>query len=86
MQGLRQMYTNLDSQGRSFYYQTYFQLDPQQHVDGMWNALAYYVYGLKFVFEYYFVNLASWSWYYPYYFAPLLMDITFYLRTQISRG
>lgn len=30
--------------------------------------------------------MASWSWYYPYYFAPLLTDLQFYLGHLISQG
>lgn len=73
------MYTNMDISGKTAYYSNYFSIDPSQNVEALWNILAYYVYGLKFVYQYYFQNLASWSWYYPYYFAPLLTDIQFYL-------
>ena len=77
--GLRQMQLNTDGTGRQTYYTSYFRIDPSAQAEELWNILAYYVYGLKFVYEYYFRNLASWSWYYPYYFAPLLSDIQYYL-------
>jgi 5'-3' exonuclease len=76
----------MDSAGRNEYYSSYFNIDPTQNVNDVWNILGYYVYGLKFVYEYYFKNLASWSWYYPYYFAPLLTDLQFYLQHLITNG
>lgn len=84
--GLKQMYSNQDAEGRNFFYKNYFNLDPAADAQGMWNLLAYYVYGLRFVYEYYFVGLASWSWYYPYYFAPLLADITNYLSISLQNN
>lgn len=80
------MYSNIDSEGRQNYYNSYFSIDPTTNVDGVWNILGYYVYGLKFVFEYYFKNLSSWSWYYPYYFAPLLTDLQYYLQSMIVQN
>jgi len=44
------MYSNIDSEGRGNYYNSYFSIDPTANVDGVWNILGYYVYGLKFVF------------------------------------
>jgi 5'-3' exonuclease len=84
--GLKQMYANLDGEGRQQFYASYFGLNPQQHAADFLNILAYYVYGLKFVYQYYFQNLASWSWYYPYYFAPLLTDLQFYLTSMLQNG
>ena len=80
------MYSNLDGTGKLQYYSSYFNIDPNTHSDELLNVLAYYVYGLKFVYQYYFENLASWGWYYPYYFAPLLTDIQFYLAGLLQRG
>lgn len=84
--GLKQMYANLDGSGRLQFYASYFNLDPQQNPNEFINILAYYVYGLKFVYQYYFQNLSSWSWYYPYYFAPLLTDLQFYLSHLLNSG
>ena len=78
------MYSNQDMEGRNFFYNSYFNIDPTTNIEGLWSVLAYYVYGLRFVFEYYFVGLASWSWYYPFYFAPLLCDITSYLKLSLE--
>jgi 5'-3' exoribonuclease 2 len=81
--GLKQMCGNMGSAGRQDFYASYFRLDPTTQFESLWNVLGYYVYGLKFVFEYYFKNLSSWSWYYPYYFAPLLTDLQLYLQALV---
>lgn len=81
------MYSNEDGgAGKVNYYNTYFQIDPLTQAEELYSILAYYVYGLKFVYEYYFKNLSSWSWYYPYYFAPLLTDLQYYLGHLIAQG
>jgi 5'-3' exonuclease len=84
--GLKQMYANLDGSGRTQYYNSYFKIDPNSDINSLGNILGYYVYGLKFVYQYYFQNLASWSWYYPYYFAPLLTDLNLYLANILQAG
>lgn len=84
--GLKQMYANLDGSGRTQYYNSYFKIDPNSDINSLGNILGYYVYGLKFVYQYYFQNLASWSWYYPYYFAPLLSDLNLYLSNILQAG
>lgn len=49
--GLKQMYSNEDGgAGKVNYYNTYFQIDPLTQSEELWSILAYYVYGLKFVY------------------------------------
>ena len=48
--GLKQMYSNADGVGKQTYYMNYFKVDPNNQAEELWNILAYYVYGLKFVF------------------------------------
>lgn len=80
------MQLNSEGSGKQNFYQNYFRIDTLSQGEELWNILAYYVYGLKFVYEYYFKNLSSWSWYYPYYFAPLLTDIQYYLGFIIANS
>ena len=39
------------------------------------EVCAAYTAGLQWVFEYYFFGLPSWSWYFPFHFAPLPSDL-----------
>ena len=62
------------------YYQYKFSINPGEQAAEFYNILIYYLYGLQFVYEYYFINLPSWQWYYPYYYAPLLCDFSLYIN------
>ena len=55
-------------------------MNPAHQSNQFYEILNYYLYGLQFVYEYYFVNLPSWQWYYPYYYAPLVTDLALYLE------
>lgn len=44
------MYSNMDDSGKVQYYNSYFRIDPHTQPADLWNILAYYVYGLKFVY------------------------------------
>ena len=79
------MYSNLDGSGKLNFYKNYFGVDPAEQPEAVWSILNYYVYGLKFVFQYYFKKLASWSWYYPHYFAPLLTDIQYFIGCILAQ-
>lgn len=77
---------NQDQSMRFTFYQGKFGIDPAQNVEEFYSILGFYLHGLKFVYEYYFLNLSSWSWYYPYYYAPLLSDVSFYLNYLAESG
>jgi len=47
---LKQIYENSDGTGKINYYNSNFNIDPISSPDHFYNILAYYVYGLKFVY------------------------------------
>eukprot|EP00928_Gymnodinium_smaydae_P021483 TRINITY_DN18383_c0_g4_i1.p1 TRINITY_DN18383_c0_g4~~TRINITY_DN18383_c0_g4_i1.p1 ORF type:complete len:1271 (+),score=234.93 TRINITY_DN18383_c0_g4_i1:70-3882(+) len=64
---------------RILYYDVKFEIDVQSH-DGLQQQrklFASFAEGLQWVLYYYFrgPDKASWSWYYPYYHAPMIYDI-----------
>ena len=82
---MKTLYKNYDTNNlQKLYYQTKFTIDPAQQPDQFYSILIYYLYGLQFVYEYYFINLPSWQWYYPYYYAPLLGDFSMYIQHLVS--
>lgn len=83
---LKQFYLNQDHSHRFSFYKTKFNIDPSENIEAFYGILGVYLHGLKFVFEYYFLNLSSWSWYYPHYYAPLLSDVSFYLNYLAENG
>lgn len=71
-------------EARLRYYQVKFGLDCAGHAGtqqrrGLFQA---YLEGLQWVMLYYFRGpyRASWSWYYPYYYAPMASDLIWYDR------
>lgn len=55
------------------YYEQKFQADPSD-VAFRNKVAAAYVEGLAWVLLYYFQGCASWTWYYPYHYAPFAAD------------
>lgn len=39
-----------------------------------------YLEGLQFVLLYYYQGCPSWSWYFPFYYAPMTSDISLFLK------
>ena len=62
------------------YYRQKFHVSPNVN-DKAFNELKqkikqYYIEGLCWVFEYYYNGCISWSWFYPFHYAPFASDLT----------
>jgi 5'-3' exoribonuclease 2 len=57
------------------YYEQKFHVAPDDH-DFRHKVARSYVEGLAWVLLYYFQGCASWTWYYPYHYAPFAADFT----------
>lgn len=65
------------------YYQHKLHITKQDEVVQVVDA---YVRGLFFVMRYYYVGTPSWSWYYPYHYAPLVHDLAQYCSLPLMPG
>lgn len=55
-------------------------------VEGKRNLLQKYCEGLKWVMAYYYEGVASWSWFFPYHYAPFLTDLVEFLLCEPSQS
>ncbi|CAM9202280.1 unnamed protein product [Ectocarpus sp. 12 AP-2014] len=68
------------------YYKTKLNLDPEQEEEKR-AVVKHYLEGLYWVLKYYHVGVdagGSWSWYYPYLYAPLASSMTNLMDIKIS--
>lgn len=60
---------------RFLYYQKKFDFVEKTKIK---NIVSEYYRGLQWIMEYYFQGLKSWSWFYPFYYAPRIEELVFY--------
>ena len=68
------------SEYRKRYYKHYWNLEDDQIEDFAKKLVKEYLYGLKWVLHYYFIECPSWDWFYPYDHAPFITDIYTYIN------
>ncbi|EAS07144.2 XRN 5'-3' exonuclease amine-terminal protein (macronuclear) [Tetrahymena thermophila SB210] len=68
--------------GKSYYYQQKLNLDFKNFDDikTLDLLITKYLEGLQFVLLYYYQGCPSWSWYFPFYYAPMTSDISLFLN------
>lgn len=81
---LKSLYMNDHVAAKSMYYKTKLKFNPSTKVEQLNAMLSSYIQGLHYVYQYYFGGLPSWEWYYPYYYAPLVADLTAYISFMNS--
>ncbi|CAO3672096.1 unnamed protein product [Umbelopsis ramanniana] len=62
-----------ESGWKSRFYRAKFQIEENDHEEKQ-KIVKAYCEGLCWVFKYYYQGCVSWSWYYPYYYAPFASD------------
>lgn len=48
------------------------------------KACKEYIRGLEWVYNYYFYDIPSWDWYYPYHFAPFMVDLALVKNVSVT--
>lgn len=57
------------------YYKDKFHVEAQEFEEFTLKIKQAYVEGLQWVYSYYYNGCASWSWFYPYHYAPFASDL-----------
>jgi 5'-3' exonuclease len=72
------------TKGRSYYYQSRFNFDPEkpENAKKLEAVILKYIEGLEFYVTYYYLGCQSWNWFYPYHYAPLLTDVYEYIYNK----
>lgn len=76
MSSLVKVYQRNKSDARKYYYEEKFKFDVEKEPQELTKILTVYMQGLQFVLSYYYTNCPSWSWFYPYYYSPLISDLS----------
>ena len=78
------MEDNKITKGRTYYYQSRFKFDPDvpENAKKLEAIILKYLEGLEFYVTYYYLGCQSWSWYYPYHYTPLLVDVYEYINNK----
>jgi 5'-3' exonuclease len=70
---------------KSRFHREYFGLETSNEIGNLQNDMAQkYLEGLCWVFQCYFADVPSWSWYYPFSVAPFVSSLKGLSRFQIS--
>ena len=76
MSSLITIYRRNISEARQFYYDEKFYINAERNPHDLTLILTAYMQGLQFVLSYYYTGCPSWVWFYPYYYSPLISDLS----------
>jgi len=76
MSSLVRIYKNNSSDARQYYYDEKYRINIEKNPQELTPILTAYMQGLQFVLSYYYTGCPSWLWYYPYYYSPLVSDLS----------
>ncbi|KAJ1460205.1 XRN 5'-3' exonuclease N-terminus-domain-containing protein [Pelagophyceae sp. CCMP2097] len=63
------------------YYGSEFKKEDIQGNGGMTKLMVQYIAGLEWVLRYYYVGCVSWSWFFPFHYAPFASDLAQHIDT-----
>lgn len=66
------------------YYKEKFHIDPADIEEFIGKIRQAYLEGLQWVYSYYYNGCASWTWYYPFHYAPFAGDLVSGKKVEIS--
>lgn len=70
---------------KATYYRTKFGLDPESPEDSMVirHAAESFFEGMVWCFKYYYEGVPSWTWFYPFHYAPMVSDMVNLTEIQV---
>ena len=57
------------------YYKEKFHVDQEDMQEFLANIRQVYMEGLQWVYSYYYQGCVSWTWFYPFHYAPFAADL-----------
>ena len=76
MSSLVRIYKGDTSDAKRYYYEEKYKVNIQKNPQELTPILTAYMQGLQFVLSYYYTGCPSWVWFYPYYYSPLISDLS----------
>lgn len=78
--------TKRELERKFVYYEHFFDIDPKHPMwlEKVWEVCHEYMKSMLFCLHYYFDELPSWSYFYPYRAAPMATDLSNYMRKKFA--